>query len=186
MKKLAILIPTLPERGHFLDRMLANLKPQLGDEVSLHIDNTPQTVMSIGNKRNVMLEKSDAEYSVFIDDDDFVSNEYVSLILNALASNPDVVTFEGWYTENGKNRVDWVIKLGEKYEARTEGGKYMFFRWPNHLSVIKTEISRSVKFPNVANGEDYRWSKEIKDRGLLRTSVHIPLQLYHYDYRTCK
>jgi hypothetical protein len=40
----------------------------------------------------------------------------------------------------------------------------------------------NVRFPHVKEREDYIWSKEINDRKLLKTSIHIDKDLYWYDY----
>ena len=138
--------------------------------------------LHIGKKRNTLIEKSTAEYVCFLDDDDTVTTDYIPEILKAIESKPDVVTFNGWMTTNGANRVDWEIRLGESYEERN--GKY--YRFPNHLCVFKKSLVEHVKFPDIWKGEDYVWAKKIRDLGLLKTEVHIDKQLYHYDYRTHK
>jgi ribosomal protein S24E len=183
---LSILIPTLPESKFYMNRIMCMLKPQLNDQVEIVIDDRLRNIPT-GTKRNDLIARANGEYVVSVDCDDHVSSQYVSKILQAInKSHPDCVTFEGWYTENGRNRVDWVIKLGEKYEARTENGKYMFFRFPNHLAVIKKELAKKVKFPAIWKGEDYAWALEMKSRRILQTSEHIPELLYHYDFLTNK
>ena len=183
---LSILVCTLPERAHYLKRISESITKQIeGQPVEFLVDPRPRHIPT-GTKRNDMIRQSKGAWLCFVDDDDTIADDYVSLVLKALESNPDVVTFEGTYTENGKNKVDWVIKLGEKYEARHENGKYMFFRYPNHLAVMRKSIAMSVKFADVWQGEDYVWCTKIKDLDLLKTSVHIPKQLYFYDFRTNK
>lgn len=67
--KLSILIPTVPRRKAHLERLLATLEPQLTDEVELLVlmDNKKSL---IGSKRQKMIDISQGEYIVFIDDDD--------------------------------------------------------------------------------------------------------------------
>ena len=173
---------------------------QITNDVELVIDDRGREIPT-GTKRNEMYQRAKGLYVCSVDCDDWVSPEYVSSILEAAKSNPDVITFDGWYTENGRNKVDWSIKLGERYEARHDaasGGKYMFFRFPNHLVPIKKSIATQVRFPDKWHGEDFEWAKKINgaisERGvwvptnacMLKTSVHIYKQLYHYDYRTDK
>jgi glycosyltransferase involved in cell wall biosynthesis len=184
--KLSILTCTIPERANYLKRLSNLLTPQMeGKPVEFLIDPRPKHVPT-GKKRNDLINQSSGAWVCFIDDDDWIAPTYIDDILKALESNPDCVTFEGWYTENGRNRVDWVIKLGERYEARHEKGKYMFFRYPNHLAVIRKSIANQVRFPEVWQGEDFAWATRIKDLNLIKTSVHIPKHLYHYDFRTQK
>lgn len=99
--KLSILICHLDQRKHLVVRLLSVLNPQLTPEVEILTDSTPG--ISIGAKRNQLLARATGQYVVFIDDDDLVSTNYVSLILQAIQNNPDVVDMEGIYTHNGQN-----------------------------------------------------------------------------------
>lgn len=199
---LSICIPTLPEpkSNQHMVKLRRLIEPQLTNEVELVIDPRPRQVPT-GTKRNDMYARARGKYVSSVDCDDWIAPDYVSSILEAAKNEPDVITFDGWYTENGRNHVDWSIKLGERYEARHDqasGGKYMFFRFPNHLSAIKKSIATQVKFPNTWHGEDFEWAKKINGAvlqgniyvpgpgSLLKTSVHIYKQLYHYDYQTNK
>lgn len=178
--KLSILIPTLPERLHHLQNIQRLLGPQLTQEVEIITDDRPKNIPT-GAKRNDMIERAQGEYVCSVDDDDEVSSEYISSILSAMESSPDVVTFEGWMTTNGRNYVHWIIKLGESYEARTDpDGVTRYYRFPNHLTAIKKDIAKQVKFPSIWQGEDYQWA--VKIQPLIKTSVHIPKLLYHYKF----
>lgn len=188
MIMLSICIPTLPEfkSNEHMKNLMAILSPQLTDEVEIVQDARPRNVPT-GTKRNAMFQNAKGIYVSSIDCDDWVSPDYVSSILEAAKEGPDVITFQGWMTENGKNRVDWTIKLGERYEARKDHkGIVHYYRFPNHLVAMKRSIATRVKFPDVWQGEDYAWAKEIHDKGLCKTEVHIPKQLYHYVYRSNK
>lgn len=181
---LSILIPTLPERARQLQRLRLNLDKQAArfpGEVEIRIHDQGRS-MTTGEKRNSLVTQAWGTHIVFIDDDDTIVSTYVEDLMIALKSDPDCVTFNGWMTTNGAHRVDFIIKLGEKYEER--GGKY--YRFPNHIVPIRKSIAQSVKFPHVSQGEDYKWALEIHNRGLIKTSVHIDKQLYHYDFLTNK
>ena len=110
--KLSILIPTLSERGHHLQHIQRLLGPQLTDEVEIIYDDRPRNIAT-GTKRNDMIARASGDWVCSVDDDDEVSSTYVADILEALKSNPDCVTFEGWMTTNGGAYVHWIIKLGE-------------------------------------------------------------------------
>lgn len=181
---ISILICTLPERVHYLRRLLAVLEPQVArfsNEIEIRIHDAGRS-MPTGTKRNAMIAQSDATHVGFIDCDDMVAHNYAESIVVAARSNPDVITFCGKMTTNGLHPVDFIIKLGEKYEER--GGKY--YRFPNHLTFMKKELIKDVKFPDIWQGEDYQFSKKVNDLNLLKTEVHIPEQLYFYEFRTNK
>jgi glycosyltransferase involved in cell wall biosynthesis len=184
--KLSILICSLPERSRHFNYLMEVLGPQISDGVELLVDNRDKNIPT-GTKRNELITKARGEWTVFIDDDDWIDTEYVKRILQALESNPDVVTFKGWMTTNGLHPVDWSIKLGEKYEARTDDdGVTRYYRFPNHLCPMRKSIAQRVKFRDIWQGEDYQWAKQINDMRLLRSEVHIDRKLYHYKFITGK
>jgi len=138
--------------------------------------------MCIGEKRNALMSMASGEYFAYIDDDDMVPSYYVDEMLKAIDKGPDVITFRGHMLTNGAHRVDFIIKLGEKYEERK--GKY--YRWPNHLCGFKKSLVRHVQFPPVKQREDFMWSEMIKNKGLLKSEVHIDKEMYQYLFRTNK
>ena len=195
--KLAILIPTLQKRRKQLEPLLDSIPKQIGG-LRVKVFTYPANGrMTTGEKRNKLINTTDAEYIVFLDDDDEVSSEYVSSLLEEIEQKPDVITFEGWMTTNGKNRVDWVLKQGLRYEERNG----IYERFPNHLCCWKREVAKLVKFNHINHGEDIQWACPMNGhlwvgganpirynrfKPLYATSVHIPKQLYHYKYVTGK
>jgi hypothetical protein len=181
--KLMLLIPTLNEPFYIerLKRLLTVLKPQIdriGNSQVDYLINDAGRSMTIGAKRNLMIAGTDSKYFGFIDSDDMVSDNYLDEIMFAISQNPDCVTMCGTMTTDGKDKRNWTIKLGSDY---TEINKH-YYRWPNHLAIMKRSLVENVRFPDVKTGEDYAWSKIIANKGLLKTEVHIPKQIYHYDF----
>ena len=183
MSSLMILICTLPERAEKLRRLTHTLDKQISkhDSVFYKIHDAGR-LMTTGAKRNQLIEQSESDYFSFIDDDDLVSDLYVNSIMNAIDTVPDVVTFNGYMTTNGVNRRAFTIRLGSKYEERN--GHY--YRFPNHLCAFKRDKVRHIKFPNQHLQEDFIWAKEIHDKRLLKTEVHVDSDLYWYDFISTK
>lgn len=174
----------MPNRYEYLKRLQSVLLPQVEkhkDRVNIQYKDTGPS-MTIGEKRNALMIMAYGQYFSFIDDDDLVPSYYVEEMLKAIDNSPDVVTFNGHMLTDGKSRVDFIIKLGEKYEER--GGKY--YRWPNILCAFKKELVIDIKFPHVKNMEDFIWSEKIMKRGLLKSEVHIEKEMYQYLFRTKK
>lgn len=175
--KLSILICSLPERDDKLTRLVHHLRNQ-----NKYIDvqvvwKTTGREMPTGTKRNLLISETNSEYFCFIDDDDQVPDYYIDELVKAIDQKPDVVTFIGWMTTSGKNRQNFTIKLGSKYEEKNGH----FYRFPNHLCCFKRDKVKDVKFPDTWQQEDYYWAKAIHDRKLLKTEVHIQKDMYHYD-----
>lgn len=183
---LSILIPTLPERAASLARVIKLLGSY--PEVEILTDDRGRHITT-GEKRNDLIQRAAGEYVSQVDDDDQPQPDYINHLLTRInLTHPDCVTFTGWMTTDGLHRVDWIIKLGERYEARQGvDGITRYYRFPNHLCAIKKSIAQSVKFQHITQGEDFRWADEINKRGLIRTSEHIESPpLYYYDFRTKK
>lgn len=181
MIKLSILIPSLPESQHYLNRLMSVLNRQLTDEVEV-ITNLADRRTPTGTKRNMMIASANGQYFSQIDCDDLVNDWYVKELLQAIDKNPDVITFNGYMTTDGSNKKNFVIKLGERYEERQN----VYYRYPNHLCCFKKSIVQNIQFKPVWQQEDYLWATEIKNKGLLKSSVHIDKDMYHYDFMTSK
>lgn len=187
---LSILVCSLEERKDMWLALMYDLKSQitalgLDDQVEVlaDIDNRQITT---GAKRNRLLKQASGVYSVFCDDDDQVSMEYVDEIVEAAKQNPDCITFNGEMSTNGKNPVDFDIALNNPYKEATVNGKQVYLRWPNHIVPIKREIALQIQFPDKYMFEDYEWSVKLRESGLLKTEVKIDKKLYHYRFRTGK
>lgn len=178
----SILIPTLPERQDKLDRLVQSITAQgHTDKVQILWDRSGREVPT-GTKRNTLLHSCETKYFAFVDDDDLLPDYYVSEMLNAMEKDPDVITFIGYMTTNGKDRRNFTIKLGSRYEEKNGH----FYRFPNHLCAFKRDLVKHISFPEVWQQEDYMWAKTIEQRHILKTEVHIQRDMYHYDFRTNK
>jgi len=176
--KLSILICTVPQREEMLNDLLSHLSSQRTSKVQI-IWNQEMNITT-GEKRNWLINMAKGDYTVFIDDDDWVPEYYVNEILQAIETKPDCVGMRGYMTTNGATRENFEIKLGHPFKLING----IYLRYPNHISPIKREIAELVKFPHKSNQEDYAWSTEIKNRNLLKTEVFIDRDMYHYRYST--
>ena len=179
-KKLSILICSMGKRTKLLDRLMQCLRPQLTSEVEVIID-TDDGELTIGAKRNGLVESATGEYCAFIDDDDLVSNDYISKILTATESKPDTCAFESIITVDGKEPKPVYISM--KYEKWVDT-ETAYYRSTQHLSPIKTEIAKKVKYPDTSMCEDRVYSEGIQK--LMKTEVEIKDPIYFYDYLPSK
>lgn len=190
---LSILIPTLPERADVFNELKNSLNKMV-DEIKFHnnkkrieilSDDRPRGIKT-GDKRNSLLQRASGEYTVFIDDDDIVPYYYLTEILKAimLGNKPDVITFNGTMTTDGKNPVDWEIRLNHPYINSPRNGRDYYLRWPNHLCPMKKTLIKNFKFKSLTLGEDYEWSKRINDERVLKTEFFINKTMYIYKFVT--
>lgn len=184
----AILIATLPERKLFFDNLESRIQKQIGVRNIFILSNSTGREMSIGKKRQTMLEQcklaGGIDYISFVDDDDILSFDYISEIYSAIQSGPDVVGMRGYITFDGAKRANWIIRTKYDWAENQDGFRYV--RYPNHLSPIKLEHALEAGFEDVSFAEDYKYSMRLKELGKLKNEVFIDKELYHYRYITKK
>lgn len=179
-KILSILICALYERGlSFLQRLIDVLKPQGTESVEFLICLDNRGEHTTGWKRNTLLEAAKGKYTVFIDDDDLVSETYVSDILEAAKSDTDAIVFKGWMTTNGKNKRSFELSKDFPYSEKDN----VYLRYPNHIVPIRATIAKQFKFPDLVYEEDYAWATAIHNSGLIKTETRIDKELYFYLFR---
>ena len=172
----SILICSLENRKDSLFCLLNILKLQDCDrlEILIMIDDGE---LSIGTKRNRLLEKAKGDYIAFVDDDDRVVNDYVSKILKALESEPDCCSLEGIITNNKKGWSRTFIH-SLKYDKWFIKDN-VYYRNPNHLSPVRRELALRIRFPDINSGEDKDYSTRLLP--LLKIEEKIEGVLYYYD-----
>src|SRR5689334_14419888 len=145
--KWSILICTFKERQEFLNKLLECLHNQLkqvgreefttllevnGDhyfnsviykdvEIIICCD---ERNLSIGKKRNLLLQKASGEYVTAIDDDDLVSDFYISEILKGIETNADCCSLIGEITFDGANPK--IFKHSTEYKSLYEENEVYF------------------------------------------------------------
>jgi len=181
---LTITIASVSLRKAMLSALLSELNRQISvggfeNEVEILVDDDDDRFL--GTKRKLMLSKAKGYFTCAIDDDDWISSNYVALIVNSIKNNADIdcISICGIITTNGENPKKWVISC--HFEDWFEKDD-VYFRTPNHICPIKTELVRMVNFEDVAWGEDYPFSQRIKP--LLHKESVIEETLYYYNYNT--
>lgn len=184
MKKLwTIVVLTIPERKNLLERLLARLKPQLNDQVLLKV--YPDTIATVGAKRQKAVEECKSTYISFVDDDDLVPANYVSKILDKLKYLPCGVGFRGIVTSNNIKPVEFVHRAGLRYidKAFRSSDCYIFHRPLNHLNPIRTEIAKEIGYKDINFQEDKDFSVRLAESGLITDDIFIDEFMYFYQYR---
>lgn len=140
---------------------------------------------SIGEKRNSLLDKALGEYLCFIDSDDWVSEDYINIVMRAIEQKPDCVSLKGVMTTDGGNPEIFEHSLKYK-EWRTlknvPQDHVKHERYPNHLNTIKSSIAKQFRFPDKNFGEDHSWSKIVYKSGLLKNEAYVSEVLYEYRF----
>lgn len=181
---LSILIPTLGRRQLYFRRITRKIYSQIKElglekqvEILSYNDNGERTT---GFKRNVLLQRANGLFTVFVDDDDMVADFYIREIIEAIKNNPDIdcIGIQGKYSEDRGAYKPFETSLKHNWEQKD--GWYC--RTINHISPIRRELAVQVLFPDKTRFEDYEWTMALKKTGLLKKEVVIEKPMYYYDF----
>lgn len=178
--KLSILICTIPERKELFDSLIELFRNQYsGGEVELVINSASRENISVGYKRQYLLDTCNGEYIVYFDDDDKPSPYYIDEILKAIESKPDCVGFKILMTTNGSNPETCIHSLKNKVWEKKNG---VYLRNVTHFNPVKRELALQVGFKDLRFGEDFDYANRLTP--LCKNEVFIDKYLFDYRYST--
>lgn len=178
---LSILTPAIWSRAESA-RGLAN---RLSDQASAlpgfhheHLVLFDNRSMSIGEKRQKLLESARGEYVAFCDDDDGVSDDYLKCLAEGMATGADVVTFVQCAVIDGVvGHVEFRVQHAGDESWRP--GKTARRR-PWHVCAWKRELVADCRFLFCNYGEDAAWVTQACQR--VTRGAHIPRILHTYTH----
>jgi hypothetical protein len=189
--QLSILICTIPSRKEMFSALITRLNHQVESlnplSQSLFLDSVQilfddREGITVGAKRDALLRGAIGKFIVFIDDDDWISDNYVKLITDIIIQNPgiDCIGINGWITTNGMDRREW--KISKDYGWPWYEKDNVYYRSPNHISPVRREIALQAGFPDKSFCEDADYSERIFP--FLKKEAKIAELLYHYRFAT--
>lgn len=180
----SILTPAVPSRFSQVMALSKIISDQIGNDPVEHLvllDNKRRTV---GEKRDALLRAAHGKYIAFVDDDDMISHDYVSLILQATRKNPDVITFQQQATvDNYIAIIDF--KIGNEDEEfkgirLDEIPIPLVKRNAWHVCAWRRLLAIQSHFPAINYGEDLAFAKPLRD--MAESEEHIPKILHYYRH----
>ena len=187
MKLLSICILTLNDRIEYLNSILKQIDNQVNDYNEIEViyigecrkttkKNCKNSHRTIGEKRNYLKAIAKGKYIIMIDDDDRISPDYVSELLDIIKTKYyDCITFNSLYTcKNYEKIVRYDLKY--KFDLTTETH---FERMPDQKCCIKRELIENIMFPHISWGEDSAFARAINP--VIKTHYHINKTLYYHD-----
>jgi glycosyltransferase involved in cell wall biosynthesis len=183
LPKLAILIPTIDSRkvqfNALCNRINKLIESNFDTSVEL-ISICDNKEISIGSKRQQLLQLAKGEYVVFIDDDDRIHDDYLTDILSAISHQPDFIGFQ-IECSGTPGRTANVSNVYHDWADKVDGFDYV--RTPYHKTPIKRDIALHIGFKDMRFGEDYDFSKRLRQSGLIQKEYHIEKVLYYYQFK---
>lgn len=176
----SVLIPTIPGRERSLAALqesirekMARICPDLTYEIRIEFDNR---IMSIGSKRQKLLQAAQGKYMSFIDDDDEITDAYIEDLRDCIHGNYHVMRLKGQIGD-----FTFVHTL-EMKRTDTMATETYFRRLPNHLNPMLTYAAKGIAFQDAVRGEDLDWSIRLSKCNYLRTQYTSAEERIHYIY----
>ena len=171
--ELSIVTCTIPERQKLLSRVARQILSQSRGLSVEHIivpgDGT------VGQKISRGLSLAKGRYVCVVDDDDKISDDYISSILNELEHDPDVVTF-GMRTPG--QSAHWLLAHSEIDGAVMPDGDVI--KVANHLCVWRREMAVTAPCVPRNYGWDVIWYWALRHAYPKARERHVHRVLYHY------
>jgi hypothetical protein len=174
-----ILICSIEHRANMLDVLLAELERQLLPGVGVRVfrDNL-ETVY--GEKCQRLLDSSTADYVSFLDDDDWIAEDFIETIMEALYLEPDYVGFKVLYTKDGHPQIPVFHTL--RYGGWVDSPDALY-RDIVHFNPIRRDLAVQGVWAG-GDGADRRWANQLREKGCVKSEVFIDRELHHYRNRT--
>lgn len=174
------LIPTIAGREASLQHLMSSIRermgrlaPQIRYKVNLAFDNRE---MSIGMKRQNLLQGAEGKYFAFIDDDDDITDAYVEDLVETIQGSYPVMRLRGQigqytFTHSTENGLTSPMARGD-----------VFLRPPNHLNPMLTDVGKLISFGDAVRGEDLDWTIRLARTGFLTHEYRSDDSRIHYIY----
>lgn len=170
-----ILIPTIPHRHAKLVSLLAALDAQMTPEVRVTVwrDNLESTYCQ---KLQGLMDSATAPYVSTLADDDMVSPDFISSVLEAMASEADYIGFRVRYVFDGVVMTPVVHSLDCGEWRNTPD---VILRDLMYYNPIRREHAQRVKFRGVEC--DREWANDLREIGCVQTETFIDAEMLYYQ-----
>ena len=172
-----ILIASIPHRDHMLTELLAELGRQHQPGVGVIVARD-DVQMQYGDKCQVLLDASTAEYVSFLDDDDWIEPDFVQAIREALEQRPDYVGFNVDFTEDGVKQQPVYHTL--QYRGWVDNPEALY-RDIVHFNPIRRDLAVQSRWAGGC-GADRHWADGLRELGVVQSEVYIDRELHHYRH----
>lgn len=186
---LTILVPSIPKHFYMLKKLLKEFDRQITDLNNLHpmlgtvevlFDDSKSFLnggLSIGKKRQALVERATGKYLCFCDADDLPSPSYIETLMRLCQDNEDIVTFRNFT----KTDFYWtVIDMSIDHENEQATPERIVKRLPWHICPVKSEYAKLYEFEDSNYGEDFSWMSKVLTN--CKSEAHTDQVLHCYQH----
>jgi hypothetical protein len=188
---LSILIPSIPNRYGILSKLASELYKQklymqtfhssLG-EIEIVIDGSERFLdggLSIGKKREKLVDAANGSYLCFLDDDESIAPNYMEMLVRMCNENKDVCTFRSL----AKLDNYWtVIDMGLGKPNQQANPNWIVHRNAWHICPVKSNWAKLHTFDDINYGEDWKWFEQVLKH--CETEAHTDAIIHSYQHST--
>jgi glycosyltransferase involved in cell wall biosynthesis len=188
---LSILIPSIPERKSKLENLQLILNGQIQKvettniQIEVLTDSSVRYLdggLTVGEKRNGLVQNANGKYLCFLDDDDTPSPRYVSELVKLCQENKDVCCFRTLVKlDDYWGLVDHSIN-NPINEQMTPNG--LTFRKAWHVNPVRSDFAKKHTFSNVNNAEDWNWMERVLTEVKTQAKTNEILLQYTHSSKT--
>jgi len=171
MTALTVCVPSIPARASLLSRLLWSLQMQPLDGVEVLVSDDGRRPM--GDKLNEMFAAAAGEYVVAVDDDDYLTADYMARVVPLLVEGADFTGYQVLWLEDGRFAGRVSHRLGGDTSWST------LQRGVSPKCPVRTEVARRHRFGNEYTA-DRVWSAEVERA--CEFGIYLPAPLYVYDH----
>lgn len=188
---LSILIPTIPDRHSIFIELYGKLWRQIYHvhinhttlgEIEWISDNSKSFLdggLSIGKKREALVQRAQGKYLCFLDDDEDIAPNYVETLVRLCNTNADVCTFSNLTkTDTYWCVVDMSLNNTDNEEATPDR---IVKRRPWHICPVKTEYAKLYEFDDSNYGEDWQWFSKVLTHCETEAKTNQILHCYNHS-----
>lgn len=185
--ELSILLPTIIGREAQYQKLYNKLKNQLADEGIWNeveiVTECDDRTMSIGCKRQKLLERSYGKFVVYIDDDDDIPDDYCITLWKIIKDNPDIDCIGFLQKCIFDNLLIRHSSLSNKWGDWGERvGGFDYIRTPFFPTPILRDHVIKIGYADMRYAEDYDFSMRLKKANLIKNEYFIEKIMYIYQY----
>lgn len=187
---ISILTPTIPKRHKKFCKLYAEINRQITYMNTYH----PSLGMierefcygptfldgglSIGKKREHLVGNARGKYLCFLDDDEYISPNYIETLVRLCIQDKDVCTFRSI------SKLDnyWAIvnmSLDNKENEQLTPDKIVN-RPAWHVCPVKSEYAKLYPFEDINYGEDWDWFSKVLTH--CETEAHSDAVIHQYNH----
>lgn len=134
--------------------------------------------LSIGKKREALVNEASGEYLCFLDDDESIAPNYIESLMRLCYQDMDVCTFRAFVKmENFWALVDMRLMYNVNDQLNPD---YTTRRPPWHMCPVKSKYAKIYGFPDVNAAEDFEWMKKVLK--LCTTEAHTDKIIFQYNH----